>query len=45
MASKENRPRILITGSPIVFPNFKIPLLIEEMGGALAAMPVRRPFF
>ena len=37
MASKENRPRILITGSPIVFPNFKIPLLIEEMGGALAA--------
>ena len=37
MASKENRPRILITGSPIVFPNFKIPLLIEEMGGALVA--------
>ena len=37
MASKENRPRILITGSPIVFPNFKLPLLIEEMGGALDA--------
>ena len=37
MASKENRPRILITGSPIVFPNFKLPLLIEEMGGALVA--------
>ena len=37
MASKENRPRILITGSPIVFPNFKIPLLIEEMGGAMVA--------
>ena len=35
MASKENRPRILITGSPIVFPNFKLPLLIEEMGGVL----------
>ena len=28
MASKENRPRILVTGSPIVFPNFKLPLLI-----------------
>ena len=37
MASKGNRPRILITGSPIVFPNFKLPLLIEEMGGALVA--------
>ena len=37
MASKENRPRILITGSPLVFPNFKLPLLIEEMGGALVA--------
>ena len=37
MASKENRPRILITGSPIVFPNFKLQLLIEEMGGALVA--------
>ena len=30
-------PRILLTGSPIVFPNFKIPLLIEEMGGLVAA--------
>lgn len=37
MASKENRPRILITGSPIIFPNFKLPLLIEEMGGVLVA--------
>ncbi len=37
MASKENRPRMLVTGSPIVFPNFKLPLLIEEMGGALVA--------
>lgn len=36
-AVKENRPRILITGSPIAFPNMKIPLLIEEMGGILAA--------
>ncbi len=29
-------PRILLTGSPIVFPNVKIPLLIEEMGGIIA---------
>lgn len=29
-------PRILLTGSPIVFPNMKIPLLIEEMGGMVA---------
>lgn len=37
MAVKENRPRILVTGSPIIFPNVKIPLLIEEMGGIVAA--------
>jgi len=30
-------PRIMITGSPVIFPNMKIPLLIEEMGGILAA--------
>ena len=29
-------PRILLTGSPIVFPNIKIPLLIEENGGIVA---------
>lgn len=34
---KEKQPRILITGSPIAFPNIKIPLLIEEMGGMLVA--------
>ena len=34
---KINQPRILLTGSPIIFPNIKIPLLIEEMGGILAA--------
>lgn len=34
---KQNQPRVLVTGSPIVFPNIKIPLLIEEMGGILAA--------
>ncbi|MCC8060792.1 MAG: 2-hydroxyacyl-CoA dehydratase family protein [Clostridiales bacterium] len=36
-AAKGNRPRILVTGSPITFPNIKIPLLIEEMGGMLVA--------
>lgn len=30
-------PRILVTGSPIIFPNMKIPLLIEEMGAYLAS--------
>lgn len=30
-------PRILITGSPITFPNLKLPLLIEEMGGVVTA--------
>lgn len=34
---KAKQPRILVTGSPIVFPNLKIPLLIEEMGGMLVA--------
>lgn len=34
---KVKQPRILITGSPIAFPNIKIPLLIEEMGGMLVA--------
>lgn len=37
MAVRENQPRILLTGSPVVFPNFKLPLMIEEMGGLLAA--------
>lgn len=34
---KATQPRILITGSPIAFPNIKVPLLIEEMGGMLVA--------
>ena len=33
MAAKANRPRILLTGSPILFPNIKIPVLVEENGG------------
>ena len=35
--TKKQLPRIMITGSPIIFPNIKIPLLIEEMGGIVAA--------
>lgn len=36
-AGRTKQPRILVTGSPITFPNLKIPLLIEEMGGMLVA--------
>lgn len=31
------RPRIYIAGSPSVFPNLKIPTLVEEMGGVVVA--------
>jgi benzoyl-CoA reductase/2-hydroxyglutaryl-CoA dehydratase subunit BcrC/BadD/HgdB len=31
----ENRPRVLIAGSPAIFPNLKIPTLVEEMGGVV----------
>jgi benzoyl-CoA reductase/2-hydroxyglutaryl-CoA dehydratase subunit BcrC/BadD/HgdB len=34
---KENAPRLMITGAPVVFPNIKIPLLLEELGGILVA--------
>lgn len=34
--NRKDIPRIMITGSPIVFPNIKIPLLIEEAGGCVA---------
>ena len=36
LVTTKKLPRILLTGSPIVFPNIKIPLLIEEMGGIVA---------
>jgi len=32
----ENAPRILLTGSPAIFPNLKLPILIEKMGGLVA---------
>jgi benzoyl-CoA reductase/2-hydroxyglutaryl-CoA dehydratase subunit BcrC/BadD/HgdB len=35
--SKSKNPRILLTGSPVIFPNIKVPLLIEEMGGIVVA--------
>ena len=35
--TKKQLPRVMITGSPVIFPNIKIPLLIEEMGGCVAA--------
>ena len=35
--TRKKQPRVLLTGSPVVFPNIKLPLLIEEMGGALVA--------
>lgn len=33
--SKRNKPRIFIAGSPITFPNFKIPLLLEGLGAQI----------
>ena len=33
----EHTPRILFTGSPPIFPNLKIPILIEELGGVVVA--------
>jgi len=34
---KGNPPRILLTGSPIIFPNLKLPYLIESSGGLVVA--------
>ena len=36
-ATLRHAPRILFTGSPPVFPNLKLPLLIEESGGIIVA--------
>lgn len=32
-----NAPRIMLAGSPPIFPNWKIPLLVEEMGAVIVA--------
>jgi len=34
-AGEEGAARIMVAGSPIVFPNFKIPSIIEESGGII----------
>jgi benzoyl-CoA reductase/2-hydroxyglutaryl-CoA dehydratase subunit BcrC/BadD/HgdB len=36
-AGNRNAPRILLTGSPPVFPNIKVPILIEQSGGIIVA--------
>jgi len=36
-ATQRRAPRILFTGSPAIFPNLKLPLLIEESGGLIVA--------
>lgn len=36
-SAQKKAPRILFTGSPPVFPNLKLPLLIEEAGGVVVA--------
>lgn len=36
-APSRPRPRLLFTGSPPVFPNLKLPLLLEQAGGWLVA--------
>lgn len=35
--TRKRLPRIMVTGSPMTFPNLKVPLLIEEMGGIVVA--------
>lgn len=37
VAAQKRAPRILFTGSPPVFPNIKLPLLIEQAGGVIVA--------
>ncbi len=32
---KRQRPRVFIAGSPISFPNYKVPLLLEELGAQI----------
>jgi len=35
--AQSHAPRILFTGSPPIFPNLKLPLLIEQVGGLIVA--------
>jgi benzoyl-CoA reductase/2-hydroxyglutaryl-CoA dehydratase subunit BcrC/BadD/HgdB len=36
-AAQRRAPRLLFTGSPPIFPNLKLPLLIEQAGGLIVA--------
>jgi len=36
-AGNRNAPRILLTGSPPIFPNIKLPILVEQSGGIIVA--------
>lgn len=35
--ANRHAPRILFTGSPVIFPNLKLPLLVEQTGGIVVA--------
>lgn len=35
--TRPNAPRILLTGSPPLFPNVKVPVMIERLGGLIAS--------
>ncbi len=37
VAAGPTAPRVLISGSPPIFPNWKIPSLVEEMGAVIVA--------
>ncbi len=34
-AADKNAPRLLFTGAPPIFPNFKLPVLAEQLGGVI----------
>ncbi len=36
-AGQRHAPRLLFTGSPPIFPNIKVPLLVEQAGGIIVA--------
>ena len=35
--SNRQAPRLLLTGSPPIFPNLKVPILVEQAGGIIVA--------
>lgn len=37
VAAQKKAPRVVFTGSPPIFPNLKLPLLIEQAGGVVVA--------